>query len=215
MDYSAAREKMVTEQIIARGIKEPRVIEAMRRVERHLFVAEPERAEAYADSPVSILHNQTVSQPFIVALMTGLLQLAGTEKVLEIGTGSGYQTAVLAELAKEVYTIERFPDLAGKASALLKHLGYRNIKSLSGDGSLGWKEAAPFDRILITAACPRFPFPLVEQLREKGLIVAPLGEHTARQVLTRAVKKNGALEAEQLGDCAFVPLVGDFGLIKQ
>lgn len=204
---------MVDEQIIGRGINDPQVLGAMYRIERHRFLPDEYREEAYADSPVSIPHGQTISQPYIVALMTQELRLTEAEKVLEIGTGSGYQTALLSEMANEVYTVERFSDLSDKASALLRELGYKNIRFAVGDGTLGWKDAAPFDRMILTAACPRIPFPLEEQLAEGGQIILPLGDQH-RQILIRAAKKNGRIVTERICDCVFVPLVGEFGMIK-
>jgi protein-L-isoaspartate(D-aspartate) O-methyltransferase len=213
MDYPTLRRKMVDEQIISRGVTDSRVLAVMARVERHLFVPPAEREHAYDDHPVAMMRGQTVSQPYIVALMTGLLCLEGGERVLEIGTGSGYQTAVLAELAKQVFTVERIPALGEKASRLLGTLGYSNITPASGDGSVGWKEESPFDRILVAASCPRIPFPLEEQLREGGVIVAPVGD-MSRQQLVRGVKVDGRLVFEPACDCLFVPLVGEFGMVK-
>ncbi|MEW6101834.1 MAG: protein-L-isoaspartate(D-aspartate) O-methyltransferase [Candidatus Omnitrophota bacterium] len=210
MDFEALKKRMVEEQLIRREIKGERVLQAFRRVERHKFVPEEFRPSSYADFPIPIGEGQTISQPYIVALMTECLALKGDEKVLEIGTGSGYQTAILAELAKEVYSIERFESLAKKAESTLNGLGYKNIKIKVGDGSLGWQEETPFDRIIITAASPRIPLPLSEQLKENGKIVVPLGE-TFSQVLTVAEKKESKLESIQVCGCVFVPLVGKYG----
>jgi protein-L-isoaspartate(D-aspartate) O-methyltransferase len=210
MNFSYLRKKMVDEQIIGRRITDPRVIEAMARIERHLFVPANAQDSAYDDNPLPIIHGQTVSQPYMVALMTESLKLTGAEKVLEVGTGSGYQTALLAGLANEVYTIERFADLSRKAAALLESLKYPNIFFAVGDGSLGWKEEAPFDRITVTAACPRIPFPLGEQLKEGGVLVLPVGDRS-EQMLSSGVKKNGVIELEPICACRFVPLVGEFG----
>ncbi|HAA83842.1 MAG TPA: protein-L-isoaspartate O-methyltransferase, partial [Thermodesulfobacterium commune] len=164
--YRIAREKMVKSQIVARGIKDEKVIQAMLKVPRHLFVEEALRDQAYGDFPLPIGKGQTISQPYIVALMTEALELKGKERVLEVGTGSGYQTAILAEIALWVYTIERDPDLSEKAKKVLLSLGYKNISFKIGDGSLGWPEAAPFDAIIVTAASPQIPQPLVDQLAE-------------------------------------------------
>jgi len=210
MEFSVLRERMVKEQLIPRGIKDQAVLAAFRKVERHKFVPEELRVSSYADYPISIGEGQTISQPYIVALMTECLELSGKERVLEIGTGSGYQTALLAELSKEVFTIERFPDLAAKAQGLLGQLGYTNIKVKVADGTLGWPEEAPFDRIIITAASPRIPLPLGEQLKEGGRMVLPLGE-TFSQVLSIVRKNHGKLESEAVTSCVFVPLVGKFG----
>ena len=205
---------MVEEQIIPRGVKNPRVLEAFYKVERHKFIPQDSRESAYADFPVPIGEGQTISQPYIVALMTECLGLTGKEKVLEIGTGSGYQTAILAELAKEVYSIERFVSLAKKAEAVLQEAGYVNIKIKVDDGTLGWQEFSPFDRIIITAASPGIPLPLTEQLNESGKLILPLGENFS-QVLTVAEKKKGKLESIQVCGCVFVPLVGKFGWKKE
>lgn len=210
MDYEKLKKRMLEEQLIPRGIEDKRVLDAFYKIERHKFVPETLAQSAYGDFPVSIGEGQTISQPYIVALMTQCLALGGEERVLEIGTGSGYQTAILAELAKEVYSIERFPGLEERAKALLNSLGYSNIKIMQGDGTLGWPEAAPFDRIIITAASPRIPLPLTDQLKENGKLVLPLGE-TFSQVLTVAEKKQGKLESVQVCGCVFVPLVGKYG----
>lgn len=204
------RKRMVEEQLIPRGIQDPKVLAAFQKVERHKFVPKDLTANAYADFPVPIGSGQTISQPYIVALMTECLGLTGEEKVLEIGTGSGYQAAILAELAKEVYSIERFGNLAKTAEEVLSGLGYANIKIKVGDGTLGWPEAAPFDRIIITAASPRIPLPLTEQLRDNGKLIMPLGE-TFSQVLTLFEKKENKLESTQICGCVFVPLVGKYG----
>ena len=214
MDFAVLRKRMVEEQIIPRGVKNPRVLEAFYKVERHKFIPQDSRESAYADFPVPIGEGQTISQPYIVALMTECLGLTGKEKVLEIGTGSGYQTAILAELAKEVYSIERFVSLAKKAEAVLQEAGYVNIKIKVDDGTLGWPEFSPFDRIIITATSPGIPLPLTEQLNESGKLILPLGENFS-QVLTVAEKKKGKLESIQVCGCVFVPLVGKFGWRKE
>lgn len=213
MNYEILRKRMVEEQLMPRGIKDQKVLDIFSKVERHKFIPEDLRTSAYADFPVPIGEGQTISQPYIVALMTECLGLTGEEKVLEIGTGSGYQTAILAELAKEVYSIERFPALVKKAQNLLNELGFANIKIRCADGTLGWPEAAPFDRIIITAASPRIPLPLSEQLKENGKMVLPLGE-TFSQVLTQVEKKDNKLQSIQVCACVFVPLVGKYGWQK-
>ena len=210
MDFAILRKRMVEEQLIPRGIKNERLLDAFYKVERHKFVPEDLRGSAYADFPVPIGEGQTISQPYIVALMTQCLDLTGEEKVLEIGTGSGYQSAILAELAKEVYTIERYANLAKSAETVLKESGYKNITIKVGDGTLGWKDIAPFDRIIITAASPRIPLPLTEQINESGKMVLPLGESLS-QVLTVVEKKKGKLESIQVCGCVFVPLIGKYG----
>lgn len=210
MDYKILRERMVCEQLIPRGIKEQKVLDTFRKVERHKFIPENLENSAYADFPVPIGEGQTISQPYIVALMTESLNLNAQDKVLEIGTGSGYQTAILAELAKEVYSIERHEALAKKAEGILNALGYTNIKIKVGDGTLGWEEFAPFEKVIITAASPCLPLPLTEQLKENGKIVLPLGENFS-QVLTLVEKKKGKLESVNICGCVFVPLVGKYG----
>ena len=210
MNYEILRKRMVEEQLIPRGIKNQKVLDAFRKIERHKFIPEDLRSSSYGDFPVPIGEGQTISQPYIVALMTECLNLTGQEKVLEIGTGSGYQTAILAESAKEVYSIERFEKLAKNAQKTLNELGYTNIKIKAEDGTLGWPEEAPFDRIIITAASPRVPLPLTEQLKENGKLILPLGESFS-QVLTLVEKKNDRLESIQVCGCVFVPLVGKYG----
>lgn len=213
MDYDILKKRMVEQQLMPRGIKNQKVLDAFYKVERHRFIPEDLRASAYADFPVPIGEGQTISQPYIVALMTECLDLTGQEKVLEIGTGSGYQTAILAELSKEVYSIERFINLSEKSQILLNELGYKNIKTKVGDGTLGWQEEGPFERIIITAASPRIPLPLTEQLKEGGKLILPLGESFS-QVLTLAEKKKGGIQSTQLCGCVFVPLVGKYGYTK-
>lgn len=208
--YRLARERMVETQIKSRGIKDERVLKAMLKVPRHLFVDEALRDQAYGDFPLPIGEGQTISQPYIVALMTEALELKGNERVLEIGTGSGYQTAILAELALWVYTIERFPTLLERAKKVLKELGYKNISFKLDDGTLGWKEAAPFDAIIVTAASPDIPPPLVEQLAEGGRMVIPIGDEFS-QTLIKGVKKGGKLHTKALEPVRFVKLVGAYG----
>ncbi|MEO0131202.1 MAG: protein-L-isoaspartate(D-aspartate) O-methyltransferase, partial [candidate division WOR-3 bacterium] len=190
--YNKLRERMVKEQIEARGIKDQRILKAMKEVKRHLFVPETFQNESYNDYPLPIGEGQTISQPFIVALMTYLLEPETSDKVLEIGTGSGYQAAVLSLLVKEVYTIEIIEKLAKEAEKRLKELGYRNVKVKWGDGFEGWQEYAPFDKIIITCALPYIPKPLKEQLKEGGKIVAPV-ERNGMQVLSLFTKKEGEL----------------------
>ena len=206
-DFKAMREKMVENQIKARGVKDPRVLDALVKVERHRFVPEKYLDSAYADQPLPIGEGQTISQPYIVALMTELLELKGNEKVLEIGTGSGYQAAILAELAKEVYTIEIIEPLASRASKTLLELGYQNVKVKAGDGYLGWPEAAPFDAIIVTAAPDHIPKPLTDQLKEGGRMVVPVGTHT--QELLKIVKRSGKIETTNVIPVLFVPMTGE------
>ena len=201
---------MVKEQLLPRGIEDPGVINAFLKVERHKFIPEAMRNSAYADYPVPIGEGQTISQPYIVALMSECLDLSGDEKVLEVGTGSGYQTAILAELAGNVYTLERFPGLAKRAETILRNLGYSGVKIKVGDGTLGWPEEAPFSRIIVTAAAPEVPPPLLEQLSEGGKMVLPLGE-TFSQMLTVIEKEEGRIRKEPICGCVFVPLIGEYG----
>ncbi len=206
-DFKIMREKMVETQIKARGVKDPRVLYAIFKVERHLFVPKDLQTFAYADQPLPIGEGQTISQPYIVALMTELLELKGGEKVLEIGTGSGYQAAILAELAKEVYTIEIIETLATSAKKLLLQLGYQNIMVKAGDGYLGWPEVAPFDAIIVTAAPDHIPKPLIEQLKEGGRMVVPVGTYS--QELKKIVKRAGKIEATDVIPVIFVPMTGE------
>jgi protein-L-isoaspartate(D-aspartate) O-methyltransferase len=206
-DLKAMREKMVETQIKARGVKDPRVLSALLKVERHRFVPEEHLNSAYSDQPLPIGEGQTISQPYIVALMTELLELKGEEKVLEIGTGSGYQAAILGELAKEVYTIEIIESLASMAKKRLSEFGYQNIKVKAGDGYLGWPEAAPFDAIILTAAPDHIPRPLIEQLKEGGRMVVPVGTYT--QELKKIIKRSGKIETTDIIPVVFVPMTGE------
>jgi protein-L-isoaspartate(D-aspartate) O-methyltransferase len=199
---------MVAEQLAARGIRDPRVLEAMRRVSRHLFVEEALQGQAYGDYPLPIGEKQTISQPFIVAQMTEALGLKGPEKVLEVGTGSGYQTAVLAEVASKVYSVERITALHLRARKVLEELKYFNVALKLGDGTLGWPEEAPFDAILITAGAPRVPQPLLDQLAATGRLVAPIGDRYNQQLMRLTKLPDGSYQEEDLGSCRFVPLVG-------
>lgn len=211
MDLAIARERMVADQLRARGITDPRVLTAMGRVPRHRFVEEALAARAYGDYPLPIGEKQTISQPYMVALMSQALELGGGERVLEVGTGSGYQTAILAELAAKVYSIERIRALADRARVILEELGYYNVLIRVGDGTLGWREEAPFDAVLVTAAAPEVPAPLVEQLKPGGRLVIPVGGMTA-QVLKSLVKDaDGAVRESELVGCVFVKLVGEQG----
>lgn len=208
--FAAARQNMVEAQLRARGIRDERVLAAMAKVPRHLFVAEEYREQAYEDHPLPIGEGQTVSQPFIVALMLEALSLDGSEKVLEVGTGSGYLTALLAELAGEVYSMERIDRLARSAEVVLESLGYSNIRYFVGDGSLGLAEYAPFDAIVVSAAAPQIPQLPLEQLREGGRMVVPVGPADA-QVLKLVRKQGGRAAVANLEGCRFVPLIGEQG----
>jgi len=210
LDREKERLQMVERQLVARGIKDERVLAAMRKVPRHLFVPEKFRDSAYDDGPLSIGEGQTISQPYMVALMTECLELKADSRVLEIGTGSGYQTAILAELAKWVYTVERIPTLLFRAQQLLTQLGYDSIKFKLGDGSYGWQEESPFDAIIVTAGAPEISPVLVEQLNEGGVMVIPVGSRYS-QMLYRVVKRGGKVEKKECTLCIFVPLIGDHG----
>lgn len=208
--YTKARERMVRHQIAARGIRDERVLAAMRTVPRHLFVPLKSRHAAYQDGPLLIGQGQTISQPYIVALMTEALELKGHERVLEIGTGSGYQAAILSQLASHVYTIERIPELANRAQELFLQLGYDNISTRIGDGTLGWPKHAPCETIIITAASPEIPEPLTDQLADGGRLVSPVGGAWS-QSLIRVRKQGDRLQRQELTMVAFVPLIGEHG----
>lgn len=201
---------MIERQIRKRGVTSPRVLEAMTAVPRHEFVPDRFRADAYADKPLPIGEGQTISQPFMVAAMTEALELNGTERVLEVGTGSGYQAAVLSLLAREVYSVESHTSLALAAQERLARLGYANVHVHNGDGSAGFMDAAPYDAILVTAAAPAIPQVFVSQLREGGRIVIPVGDQQD-QILTQAKLENGVLKTRELFSCRFVPLLGRYG----
>ena len=203
------RRKMIEEQLLGRGIKDLVVMEAMNRVPRHLFVNSSLQHRAYGDCPLPIGENQTISQPYIVALMTQALQLKGEERVLEIGTGSGYQTAVLAELAAQVFTIERLKPLAKNTKLLLERLGYENIIFKAFDGTYGWRDQSPFDAILISASTPDVPMALIDQLADKGRLVAPVGGREFQDLIVQT-KDKSRLIRRKIGSCKFVPLIGKF-----
>lgn len=205
--FAELRKEMVNKQIIANGIRNPQTIKAMLKVPRHLFVPKEYIHRAYEDTPLPIGYNQTISQPFIVAYMTELARPSKNKKVLEIGTGSGYQAAVLAEIVDTVYTIEIIPELAREAEDRLKRLGYKNIIVKTGDGYNGWKEHAPYDIIMVTAATDHIPQPLLDQLAENGRLIMPVGPQWSAQRLVLAVKKNGKIERTQLAMVRFVPLL--------
>jgi len=206
MDYETQRKFMVERHLAGRGITDQAVLNAFLKVERHKFIPEGQLNQAYADYPLSIRDRQTISQPYIVALMIQHLQLTGKEKVLEIGAGSGYQTAILAELAKRVYAVEWFADLAESAKARLDEMGYTNIQIRAGNGREGWLEEAPFERILIAAAALEIPKPLLEQLAEGGILLMPIGD-SFTQMLTMAKKIQDKIELTAICPCVFVPLL--------
>ena len=210
LDFDEQRDRMVKEHLLGRDIRDPRVLEAMRSVPRHLFISPEYAVHAYADSPLPIGNEQTISQPYIVALMTQLLNLKGGEKVLEIGTGSGYQAAILGFLAGEVHSVERIPPLARQAEVTLRQIGMKNVSVHIGDGTRGWAECAPYDCIVVSAAAPRVPTALLEQLVDGGLLVIPVGGR-GNQTLQRLQRKGQDYETEIIVPVAFVPLKGDFG----
>lgn len=208
--FAIAREQMVQNDLIGRGIKDKRVIEAMRSIPREEFIPAEYRDQAYRDGPLPIGQNQTISQPYIVALMTQELKVHPDSEVLEIGTGSGYQTAILSRLAKKVYTIERFEPLSLSAQAVLKKLGITNVEFLIGDGSCGWPAKKIFDRIMITAAVPTIPEPVQRQLADSGIIVAPI-DYGVMQDLLAFEKRGDKLKEESLCYVRFVRLMGEYG----
>lgn len=206
--YTLARKRMIEQDIRGRGVKDAAVLTVMAAEPRHLYVNKSDRNRAYADHPLPIVEGQTISQPYVVALMTEALRLRPTDRVLEIGTGSGYQAGVLAGIVKEVYTIEIRKTLVDRAEKILFKLGHRNVRVKYADGYFGWKEHAPFDAIIITAAANHIPPPLIKQLKEGGRLIVPLGSTVYYQTLTLATKRKGELEVEQLSPVTFVPMVG-------
>jgi protein-L-isoaspartate(D-aspartate) O-methyltransferase len=208
--YSRLRSNMVKHQIAARGVKDPHVLGAMSRVPRHFFVPDSLAERAYEDSPLPIGEGQTISQPYMVAWMTELLEVDEDSRVLEIGTGSGYQAAILCELAAEVISIEKYPDLAREAGERLRSLAYGNITIHVGDGTLGWPQQAPYDGIMVTAGAPSVPQPLLEQLADGGRLVIPVGP-SGMQMLNLIRRKGNDYVASEEGTCVFVPLVGKLG----
>jgi protein-L-isoaspartate(D-aspartate) O-methyltransferase len=210
-DYAIARRRMVEDQVQARGVKDPRVIDAMLRVPRHLFVPEALAAQAYSDFPLPIGERQTISQPYMVAVMSEALQLKGSEKVLEIGTGSGYQAAVLALLARQVFSLERIPALARQARRTLDSCGFARVNVRVTDGTFGWEDEAPFEGIIVTAGAPAVPQPYRDQLAIGGRLVIPVGDRIS-QILVRVTRLGERnFREERLFGCRFVPLVGDLG----
>ena len=208
--FEEARQQMVERQLAQRGITDERVLQAMNEVPRHHFVPEDLWDMAYRDTPLPIGHDQTISQPYIVAYMTQMLRLTSHERVLEVGTGSGYQAAILSRLAKQVYSIERVADLARRAEQVLQELGYHNVLIQVGDGGYGWPEAAPFEAIIVTAAAPEVPAPLIAQLAEGALLIAPIGP-AGYQELVRVCRRGDQAQVEHLVPVAFVPLLGEHG----
>lgn len=208
--FEAERVRMVQEQLSARGITDERVLNAFLKVPRHAFVPEEYQREAHADHPIPIEEGQTISQPYIVALMVSLLRLYGHERVLEIGTGSGFQTAILAELALEVFSVERIPLLYNLAASRLVKLGYANIHLAAADGSLGWPGKAPFDAIIVSAAAPEIPESLVGQLAVNGRMVIPVGSQQVQVLMAMERLKDG-VATHPVAECVFVPLLGRYG----
>ncbi len=209
-DYTLARERMVRNQLVSRGITDQRVLQAMGKIPRHLFVEEALEGEAYNDHPLPIGHKQTISQPYIVAMMTETLGLKGGEKTLEIGTGSGYQTSILASLSRTVYTVERIHSLMERARGLLEQQGFTNVLFNTDDGTLGWKEFEPYDAIMVTAGAPKIPEPLMKQLAEGGRMVIPVGNRFG-QDLIKVTRVKNVFKQQNLGGCRFVDLVGAHG----
>jgi protein-L-isoaspartate(D-aspartate) O-methyltransferase len=207
--YLAKRLAMVEKDIKGRGIRDKKVLEAMGKVPRHLFVGSLQKWQAYGDHPLPIGEGQTISQPYVVALMTEALKVKPTDRVLEIGTGSGYQAAVLAELVQAVYSIEIRKPLVDMAGKRLREMGCRNVEVKYGDGYFGWPEHAPYDAVIVTAAANHIPPPLIRQLKEGGRLILPLGSTTFSQTLTLVTKKGGELAVEELGPVAFVPMTGE------
>jgi len=212
-EWKHERKRMVKEQICARGIKDERVIDVMNRVPRHIFVEKTYYHQAYNDYPLPIGSGQTISQPYMVAVMTELLELKSDEKVLEIGTGSGYQTAILASLCAKVYSIERIAELTKRARTTLDSLGFQNVNLMVGDGSIGWPDYSPYDGIIVTAGAPEIPNALIEQLAENGRLVIPVGDEFS-QVLNLVRKHKGRIYRKEFFGCTFVPLVGKGGWNK-
>jgi protein-L-isoaspartate(D-aspartate) O-methyltransferase len=210
MDFEKAREEMIRYQIKGRGIKDKRVLWAMSMVPREKFVLKENEKEAYLDCPLPLGMGQTISQPYMVALMTQCLSLEGSECILEVGTGSGYQAAILSKLAKMVYTVERLKNLADRAEKIFKELEIKNVKVVGGDGTNGLKEYSPYDGIIVTAGAPEIPQSLINQLKERGRIVIPVGNSFSQDLLL-GKKEKGKLKIQNYGGCIFVPLLGKYG----
>lgn len=210
IDYRQARREMVDRQLAARGIRDRNVLAAMETIPRHLFVSEQLRDEAYTDRPLPIDLHQTISQPYMVALMTEALELNNNDRVLEIGTGSGYQAAILAEICREVYTVEKYPELLDKAEAVFRQLGYHNIQAKVADGTFGWPEHQPYDAIVVTAGSPQVPQPLLDQLDDGGRLLIPVGGDLIQELM-KITRKGERFSEERLGGCQFVPLRGQHG----
>lgn len=208
--YATARERMVQEQIMTRGVQDARTLDAMLEVPRHLFVDDAMQARAYGDYPLPIASGQTISQPYIVAFMTQALQLQGHERVLEIGTGSGYQAAILSRLCQQVYTVERINSLLATARKVFSSLRYFNIVAKLDDGTLGWPEHAPYDAIMVTAGGPAIPVPLIDQLADPGRLIIPVGSQDVQE-LQLLIKQDGEVRVDNLASVRFVDLIGEHG----
>lgn len=210
-DFAVQRERMIRDHIMARGIKDERVLDAIRKVARHLFVRDHLRSQAYGDHALPIGNSQTISQPYIVARMSELLEVGPQHSVLEIGTGSGYQTAILAHLARRVYSLERVPELAQQAIPRMRQFGLDNVKIQVFDGTVGWSEWAPYDRILVTAGAPKVPEPLLEQLAPGGILLIPEGQKNAQRLVLYKKSARGEVRRREGEEVAFVPLLGRHG----
>ena len=211
VNFEIARKRMVQEQVVARGVTTPRLIDTLGKIPRHLFVQEAMAVQAYSDGPLPIGEKQTISQPYMVALMTDLLDLKGNEHILEIGTGSGYQTAVLASMCRRVWTIERIRTLAMQARKVLDSLHLLNVNIKVGDGTLGWPEEGPFDAIIVTAGAPAVPEALASQLSPGGRLVIPVGSELEQSLLRVSIEPDGNIKSETFAPCRFVPLIGQQG----
>lgn len=209
IDFDSLRQTMVDRQLLPRGINDKRLIDVMRKIPRHTFVPLEYQKSSYGDFPLPIGNNQTISQPYMVALMTQILDIQPTDRILEIGTGSGYQTAILAHLAEKVYSLERIEMLAKKTKALLEKQRCTNIEIKAGDGTLGWKENAPYDKIIVTAAASSIPEPLIEQMKLSGKLAIPVNSGFG-QTLELVTKKHNSLHREKICGCTFVPLIGQY-----
>ncbi len=213
-DFAELRREMVTGQLLGRGIKDKNILDVFERVPRHRFIDPKFYKDAYGDFPLSIGNGQTISQPYMVALMAQLLDIKKSDRILEIGTGSGYQTAILAELANQVFSVERLKNLTENSSAILEEMGYKNITLKTDDGTMGWKDFAPFDKIVVTAGGENVPEPLLEQLKSPGRLVMPVGPRTSQKLLLVEKTGKGDILEKEICACVFVPLIGKYGWEK-
>ncbi|MDP2981015.1 MAG: protein-L-isoaspartate(D-aspartate) O-methyltransferase [Candidatus Omnitrophota bacterium] len=210
-DFAELRREMVTGQLLGRDIKDKNILDVFERVPRHRFIDHKFYKDAYGDFPLSIGNGQTISQPYMVALMAQLLDIKKSDRILEIGTGSGYQTAILAELANQVFSVERLKNLTENSSAILEEMGYKNITLKTDDGTMGWKDFAPFDKIVVTAGGENVPEPLLEQLKSPGRLVMPVGPRTSQKLLLVEKTDKGDILEKEICACVFVPLIGKYG----